>query len=347
MAAANAPFAGVQLAEFYWRTHLLSRVFASLALAWLIAAAWSRARATVARGLVAAAVAAWLAPRRRRAPSSGRTTSSAYTRAHRQELSSILAAAPALAPDAVIVLRVPAHPHLLATEAGYLARAWASLLYEDSKRGVPHGALVGDARHVVRPGADGFECRGERSPDCPRPDGQQTQLVPYERLVVLDYRPRGEPVRARGDAAPGWPADGASTGRMSGSVPRRAPAWLRPARQPPRPRGLAVAVRALGTALSLTVFALIGAASGIRGPPARGHERARPGRAGRGLRRRLGDRPARRAARATGRTSPSSRWRLPWDRSPGCGPVSRRCARRAPWDPTSRSPWRWARSSMR
>ena len=92
MAAANAPFAGVQLAEFYCRTHLLSRVFASLALAWLIAAAWSRARGA-ARGLVAAAVAAWLA-----LGVAGALERQdywvGYTRAHRQELSSILDAAP-------------------------------------------------------------------------------------------------------------------------------------------------------------------------------------------------------------------------------------------------------------
>jgi hypothetical protein len=204
MAAANAPFAGVQLAEFYCRTHLLSRVFASLALAWLIAAAWSRARG-VARGLVSAAGAAWLAfgvagALERQDYWVG------YTRSHRQELSSILDAAPALATETILVMRVPAHRHLLATEAGYLARAWTSLLYEDSSVEC-RTVLWSETRATAcAPEADGLACRGERSPDCQHRNGQQTQILPYERLVVLEYRP-GENRYALAETLPaGWPA---------------------------------------------------------------------------------------------------------------------------------------------
>jgi hypothetical protein len=186
-AAANAPLVAVQLAEFYCRTHLLSRVFTSLALAWLVAVVWSRARGA-GRGVVAAAVAAWLA-----LGVAGALERQdyyvAYTRAHRQELSSILAAAPALAPGAVLLLHVPAHSRFLATESGFMSRAWMSLLYEDSS--IECRTVLWSETRTTRceATADGFLCRGERSPECQRRDGRETQLLPYERLVMFEYRP--------------------------------------------------------------------------------------------------------------------------------------------------------------
>jgi hypothetical protein len=203
MAAANAPFAGVQLAEFYTRTHLLSRVFASLALAWLAAIAWSRTHGA-ARGLVAAAVAAGL--------SLGVASALErqdyfvwYTRAHRQELSSILTAAPALDPDAVLLIRVPVHSRFLATEAGHLARAWVSLLYADSSLEC-RTVLWSATRAACDASPGGFVCRGERSPDCPLPDGQETQLIPYERLVMLEYLPEENRYALAETLSPGSPA---------------------------------------------------------------------------------------------------------------------------------------------
>ena len=47
-------------------------------------------------------------------------------------------------------MRVPAHPRLLATEAGYLARRLDLAALRGLEPGVPDGALVGDARHDVR-----------------------------------------------------------------------------------------------------------------------------------------------------------------------------------------------------
>jgi hypothetical protein len=186
MAAANAPLAGVRYAEFYYRTHLLSRVFACVALAWLTAVAWSRARG-VARPALAAAVAAWL--------SLGIASALerqdyfvTYTRAHRQELSSILTAAPALAADAVVLMRVPAHSRFLATEVQHLAGAWLSLLYADSSlecRTVLWSETLATACDATD---SGFVCRGERSPECRRRDGQEAHFLPYDRLVVLEYR---------------------------------------------------------------------------------------------------------------------------------------------------------------
>jgi hypothetical protein len=206
MAAANAPFAGVRYAEVYYRTHLLSRVFASVALAWLVAAAWSRARGA-ARMALAMAVAAWLS-----LGVSGALERQdyfvSYTRAYRQELSSILTAAPALAPDAVLLLRAPAHSRLLATEAEYLARAWMSLLYADSSLEC-RTVLWSETRATAcDASASGFVCGGERSPECRRRDGQDTEFLPYDRLVMLEYRP-GENRYALAQALPPGPPPGA------------------------------------------------------------------------------------------------------------------------------------------
>jgi hypothetical protein len=186
MVAANAPFVGVQYAELYYRTHLLSRVFASMALAWLTAVAWSRARGA-ARVALAAAVAAWLS-----LGVSGALERQdyfvAYTRAHRQELSSILTAAPGLAPDTVLLLRAPAHPGFLATEAEHLARAWTSLLYADSSLECRTALWSATGSTGCDAAGTGFVCRGERSPDC-GPGERHERLIPYEKVVLLEYRP--------------------------------------------------------------------------------------------------------------------------------------------------------------
>lgn len=186
MVVSNAAFAGVHLAQFFCRTHLLSRVFASLALGAVLGWGWSRAAGRRARVALGASVALWIG-----LGSAGglerQDYFTAYARAHRQELRSILGAAPGLAPDARLLLRVPASEHYLATEAGYLARAWAALLYQDP--GVECRVFLWSTPRgtVCAPHAGGLECRGERSPDCRRADGRDVEWLPYERLVFLEY----------------------------------------------------------------------------------------------------------------------------------------------------------------
>jgi hypothetical protein len=185
-AATNVAFASVQLSDLFCRTHLLARVFVALALAWCAAWAWARATTLGGRVLVPAAVAAWLAlgvagALERQDYFVG------YTRAHRQELESLLAAVPGLAPDAHLLLRVPPHRTYLATEAGYLARAWATLLYEDSSVECRVFLWSSSRPTTCRADGDGFECRGERSPDCQRRDGRETERLPYDRLVLVEY----------------------------------------------------------------------------------------------------------------------------------------------------------------
>jgi len=189
MVASNAAFAGVQLAQFFCRTHLLSRVFASLALAGAVEWAWTRvAGRPPLRAALAAAAALWIAL----GAAGGLERQdyyAAYARRHRQELRSILDAAPGLAPDAHLLLRVPGAERYLATEAGYLARAWAALLYQDP--GVECRVFLWSTPRgtTCTPRAEGLECRGERSPDCRRADGRELELLPYERLVFLEYVP--------------------------------------------------------------------------------------------------------------------------------------------------------------
>lgn len=187
MAASNAPFAGVHLAESFCRTHLLSRVWASLALGGLIDLAFSRCAGVRPMRLALGGVtAAWIAL----GVAGGLERQdyyAAYARRHRHELRSILAAVPALAPDAHLLLRVRRSDAYLATGAGYLARAWAALLYQDP--GVECRVFLWSTPRgtACAARADGLECRGERSPDCRRADGQDFELLRYDRLVFVDY----------------------------------------------------------------------------------------------------------------------------------------------------------------
>lgn len=187
MSAANAVFAGVAMSDSMVRTHLLSRVFAALLLAGLVSAL--RDRVTRGRHFAAAAIGLW-ALLGTYGGLERQDYLAAYWRLHRQELRSILAAAPKLAATAHVVLHVPAQEHYMATEAGYLARAWTTLLYEDPS--LECRVFLWSARRPVTScsvQAGGLECRGERSPDCQRADGQDNEYVPYERLVLLEYSP--------------------------------------------------------------------------------------------------------------------------------------------------------------
>jgi hypothetical protein len=184
--AANGLFASVALSEFYCRTHLLSRVWVSLLLA--AGLAWC---ATRGRGLAfaAAAAGAWIAlgllgGLERQDYFAG------HWRRHQAELQSLRAAAPALAPDARVLLRVPARSGFVATDAGYLARAWMTLLHADPTIEC-RVVLWADGRPTACDAAGpALVCRGERSPDCVRRDGRREDALPIDRLVWLDYDPQ-------------------------------------------------------------------------------------------------------------------------------------------------------------
>jgi hypothetical protein len=182
MAASNAAFASVHLAEHFCRTHVLSRVFAVLALAVVLDAMRSRTK-WIAASFVAVSFVTLgtLGGLERQDALAG------HWRRHRQELRSILDAAPSLAPDARLVLRVRSRDHYMATDVGYLARAWMSLAYADPSLEC-RVFLWSEARGMrCGPGEGGLVCGGERSPDCRRLDGRDDELMPYAKLLVFDY----------------------------------------------------------------------------------------------------------------------------------------------------------------
>jgi hypothetical protein len=188
MLASNAAFAGVPLSEVFCRTHLLSRVFAALALGGVLGALVAHVgMRRPARALIGAGLAAWiglglLAGLERQ------DYFAAYARRHNQELISLLVAAPTLRPDARLLLRVPRASAYLATDAGYLARARTALLYADPSLEC-RTVLWSDARPTrCRPTPEGLRCEGERSPDCRRADGRDFDLLPWDKLVFLEYQ---------------------------------------------------------------------------------------------------------------------------------------------------------------
>jgi hypothetical protein len=185
--AANAAYASLTLADFYGRTHLFSRVWTALLLA--AGLSWLASRGSAWRVVAATVAGAWiflgmLGGLERQDYFAG------HWRRHRAELASLLEAAPGLAPDARVVLRMPEHAGLAATAAGYLARGWMVLLHEDPTLEC-RVVLWADGRpNQCVPATGGLICRGERSPDCTRREGQNEDIVPLDRLVWLDYDPQ-------------------------------------------------------------------------------------------------------------------------------------------------------------
>ncbi len=189
---ANAPYAAVHLSEFRYRTELMSRVWASLAVAVVFAflqsrsSVWSR-RAGVALVLVFVGLGI-LGGLERQDYFAG------YSRRHATELGSIVAALPGIDPDARVLLRLPPHPLYAATEAPYLARAWVTLLSADPSLECRTFLLSEVRQASCVPGPDALACRrGDGRRVC---DGLATgggasteQRLPYEHLIVLTYDP--------------------------------------------------------------------------------------------------------------------------------------------------------------
>jgi uncharacterized membrane protein YjjB (DUF3815 family) len=221
--AAHAAYSGVQLAEVRFRTHLVTRLLASILVA-LLAEALAR-RLPVPRlalALPALFVGLGIAGGVER-----QDTYLATWRRQRAELASILEAAPALDSRATLVLSLAPDPGgFQATRVPYLASAWMFLLRDDA-------SLAG--RTVVslprwgadcRPGPAGLTCTG----------GPGSGLYAWDRLVVLSF-----------DAA-------SSTYHLVESLPESAGAYrpgalIRPAPLSERARSLLVGPRFLARLL--------------------------------------------------------------------------------------------------
>jgi hypothetical protein len=213
---ANAAYATLQLAEYHYRTHILSRTWASLAVAVLVGWAvqkWPRFRAGfLLMPVLFVGLGVWGGLERQDLWVS-------TWRLHQKELLSIVTNAPALTPGTGIILRSRPTPELyLATEADYLAESWLILLYDDP---AIHGLrLAPDRGTGCRATPEGLDCWHEHQAECFAAGTCAADRFPYDKLVVLDFDDRkgiwqlvsntqGDPLLGGSGAAPAHyrPAD--------------------------------------------------------------------------------------------------------------------------------------------
>jgi hypothetical protein len=182
--AANAAYALVQGSEIWYRTQILSRVWASMAIG--ILAGWAMTRKPVLRWLAYAVVTAfvffgaWGGFERQ-------DYFLAVWRWHQHELTSILNTAPALRPGTAIILRgTPPPGRYLATEADYLARCWLVLLYEN--RDLQTMRLNPSRGTGCVSGTDGgLDCWLEGQAACFAAKTCEPFRVRLDSLVLMDY----------------------------------------------------------------------------------------------------------------------------------------------------------------
>jgi hypothetical protein len=163
---ANATFADIQFSDLNYRTHLFSRLFASLALALGAYAARVRWRSRWPLVLPIACIAFGVAGGLER-----QDLFLSTWRLHRDELDSILAAG-APRPGTVMIFRTDeARGRFLATGADYLTASWLGLLYPENAVRF-HRTAAGPCT----PGDGGIQCGSES--------------FRYDEIVVLDFDPR-------------------------------------------------------------------------------------------------------------------------------------------------------------
>ncbi len=181
--AANAAYAALQMAEIHYRTHILSRTWASLTVAVLTGWAiqqWPRFRAGfLLVPLLFVGLGVWGGLERQDLWVS-------TWRLHKKELLSIVTTAPALAPGTGIILRSPPTPDLyLATEADYLAQSWLVLLYDDPA--IHALRMAPDRGTGCRATPEGLDCWHEQQAECFDAGTCASDRFPYETLVILDF----------------------------------------------------------------------------------------------------------------------------------------------------------------
>jgi hypothetical protein len=205
---ANAAYSGLQLAEFHYRTHILSRAWASLAIAVLAGWAvqrWPRWRAGfLLVPVLFVGLGVWGGLERQDLWVS-------TWRLHQKELLSIVTTAPALTPGTGLILRSGPTPDLyLATEADYLAQSWLVLLYDDPAL---HALRMAPDRGTgCRATPEGLDCWHEQQAGCFAAGTCAADRFPYEKLVILDFddrkgiwqlvsNPQGDPLLSGSGAA--------------------------------------------------------------------------------------------------------------------------------------------------
>jgi hypothetical protein len=179
----NAAYAAIQMSEIHYRTHILSRVWASLAVAVISGWAmqqWPRFRNVfLLVPLLFVGFGVWGGLERQDLWVS-------TWRLHQKELLSIVTTAPALSPGSGIILRSQPTPNLyLATEADYLAESWLVLLYEDI--GIHNLRMASDRGTGCRATPAGLDCWHEGEAECVTAGTCPGDRFPYEKLVILDF----------------------------------------------------------------------------------------------------------------------------------------------------------------
>jgi hypothetical protein len=183
--AANAAYSFVWLSDIHYRTHILSRVWASMAIG--ILAGWAGMRRPDLRwatfGIVTAFVffGTWGGIERQ-------DFFLASWRGHQRELASILDAAPSLRPGTAVILRSPATSgRYLATEADYLTKHWLRLLYDDWQLRTMR--LNSERGSGCEPAAGAIECWLEGQAGCFADKTCAPTRFQFEDLVLMDYDP--------------------------------------------------------------------------------------------------------------------------------------------------------------
>jgi hypothetical protein len=218
---ANAAYAGLQMADVHYRTHILSRVWASLAVAVLAGWAmqrWPRFRAGfLLVPVVFVGFGVWGGLERQDLWVS-------TWRQHSRELVSIVTTAPALVPGTSIILRSQATPDLyLATEAEYLAQCWLVLLYDDPA--IHAMRLAPDRGTGCRATPGGLDCWHEGQAACLVAGTCTADRFDYKTLVILDFDGRRGVWRLlsdpRGDALLGGTSAALDGYRPAGRILQR------------------------------------------------------------------------------------------------------------------------------
>jgi hypothetical protein len=181
--AANGAFAQLQMAEIHYRTHVLSRIWVSIALGGVAAwgaARWPRWRLAV---LVVPALfvgfGTWGGLERQ-------DLWLATWRQHRRELLSIVSAAPAVRMDTAIILRSdPLPTSYLATQVDYLAHGWMALLY--NQQGIDTLRLDARLGTGCRPMADGLDCWHMGKAECFAAQTCPPDHIAFDHLLVFDF----------------------------------------------------------------------------------------------------------------------------------------------------------------
>jgi hypothetical protein len=195
--AANAAYANITFAALYYRTHVVSRIWASLAigiLAGWAAARWPRLRpGWLAVPALFVGLGTWGGLERQ-------DLFLSTWRLHQRELASIAANAPGLREDARVILRSgPRPPWYMATEADYLTLAWLGLIYDQPHI---HPLRLAPERHTgCRPGPRGLDCWHEGMEACFAAGSCAPDHFDYAHLIVMDYDPAAGVYRLRGSLA--------------------------------------------------------------------------------------------------------------------------------------------------